>query len=178
MPLALGGGIRRYEDAARLIADGADKVVVNSACYQDPTLIRAIADDFGSQAVVVGIDVRGEEGSWRCFSACGRQHETCGLDEHLERVVAAGAGEIMIQSIDRDGSMGGYDLALLRHVVERVDLPVIGAGGSGCYEHLRDAFLGTGCAALACGSIFNFSDSNPIRAKAFLANHGIPCKVI
>jgi imidazole glycerol-phosphate synthase subunit HisF len=180
MPLALGGGISSLHDAARLIRHGADKVVVNSAAYRDPDLVRAIADEFGSQAVIVSIDARLDEasGEYVFCSDCGRIAEPVSLDEHVDRMVAAGAGELLVNSIDRDGTMQGYDVELIGRVVARVPVPVIGAGGAGHYNHLRDAFTATGASALACGSLFNFGDNNPIRAKAFLTNYGIPFKVV
>ena len=180
MPLSLGGGVTSYDSAARLIRSGADKVVLNSAAYSDPQLITSIADAFGSQAVIVSIDARldSTSGEYTVYSDCGRKAEAVTLDAHLEKVVAAGAGEIFINSIDRDGMMNGYDIPLLKKVASAVSIPVIGCGGAGHYNHLKDAFLETRVSALACGSLFNFTDSNPIRAKAFLTNYGIPFKVV
>lgn len=180
MPLTLGGGITSAEDAARLIRHGADKVVVNSAAYRGDAVIAEIAAEFGSQAVVAGIDVRrdGETGAYLPFSDCGRRSEPTTLRAQIDRVTAAGAGEILINSIDRDGTMSGYDLTLLGEVVEAARVPVIGCGGAGHYNHLKEAFLETAVSALACGSLFNFGDNNPIRAKAFLTNYGIPFKVV
>lgn len=180
MPLSLGGGVTSYDSAARLIRSGADKVVLNSAAYSDPQLITKIADAFGSQAVIVSIDARldSTSGEYTVYSDCGRKAEAVTLDAHLEKVVAAGAGEIFINSIDRDGMMNGYDIPLLKKVASAVSIPVIGCGGAGHYNHLKDAFLETRVSALACGSLFNFTDSNPIRAKAFLTNYGIPFKVV
>lgn len=180
MPLSLGGGITQFEEAAALIHRGADKVVVNSAAYRDLQIISRIADHFGSQAVIVSIDARWDEAAQkhRLFADCGRQQMEVALEEHLGRCVEAGAGEIMIQSIDRDGTMQGFDIALIGKVVSMTTVPVIGAGGSGDYAHLKDAFLETDVSALACGSLFNFSDSNPIRAKAYCTNLGLPFKVI
>jgi imidazole glycerol-phosphate synthase subunit HisF len=180
MPLSLGGGIATSTAAAELIRHGADKVVVNSAVYRDYGLLRSIADDFGSQAVIVSIDVRkdGGGGEYTLYSDCGRRRESVGLEEHVERAVAHGAGEILINSIDRDGTMEGYDIELLRRVGGAADVPVIGCGGAGNYVHLKEAFLETGVSALACGSLFNFGDNNPIRAKAFLSNYGLPFKAV
>jgi cyclase len=179
MPLALGGGITTPAQAAALIRHGADKVVVNSACYDDPGLITAIANDFGSQAIVASVDARAEgPGRWSLWSDCGRRRHELPLAEHLARLEAAGAGEILINSIDRDGAMGGYDLDLLAAAASAVHIPVIGCGGAGHYEHLRAAFAIPGIDALAMGSLFNFTDSNPIRAKAFLSNHGLPFKKV
>jgi cyclase len=181
MPIAFGGGIASADDASSLILNGADKVVVNSAAYRNPTLISAIADKFGSQAVIACIDVRwdSDREDYALYSDCGRRHEPVGLEEHVERLLKAGAGEIMIQSIDNDGVMGGYDTRLIGRVKEAASTaPVIAAGGAGNYEHMRAAFMETDVSALACGSIFNFTDSNPIRAKAFLSNHGLQFKKV
>lgn len=180
MPMAMGGGIASADEAAFLILNGADKVVINSAAYRAPEVISRTAERFGSQAVIVCVDAAWDAGSnaYRLYSDCGRRAEVVSLEEHLARCTEAGAGEIMVQSIDRDGTMTGYDLELLRRAMHGTSLPVIGAGGSGNYEHLREAFLGTGVSALACGSLFNFSDSNPMRAKAFLTNYGIPFKAV
>lgn len=180
MPMAMGGGIGSAEDAAELIRTGADKVVVNSGAYRDRSIIAATADQFGAQAVIVSIDARRhpDTGAYRLYSDCGRQAEPVSLAEHVERCVEAGAGEIMIQSIDRDGTMEGFDIDLVREAMAVARVPVIAAGGSGNYSHLRDLFVETDVSAAACGSLFNFSDSNPIRAKAFLTNHGLNFKII
>lgn len=181
MPLAMGGGIRTLEDVESLIRHGADKVVINSASYQDPALISRAADKFGSQAVIVSIDVRsGPPGTaaWTLHSECGRRPEPACLESHVEQVVKAGAGELFINSITRDGTMEGYDVPLIRRVVERSSIPVIACGGAGNYMHMKEAFLETGVAALACGSLFNFGDNNPLRAKAFLGNYGLQFKAI
>lgn len=180
MPLSMGGGIVAAEDAARLIRHGADKVVLNSAVYGNYGLIGEIADEFGSQAVVVAIDARFDEdaGEYVLYSDCGRRLEAVSLEGHVDECVTAGAGELLITSIDRDGTMSGYDLELLRRVAERVRVPVIGSGGAGHYMHLKEAFTETSVSAVACGSLFNFGDNNPIRAKAYLSNYGIAYKVL
>ena len=180
MPMAMGGGIVDAETAAELIRTGADKIVVNSVAYRDKSVITATADRFGTQAVIVSIDARRncETGQYELYSDCGRMREQVSIAEHIERCLAAGAGEIMIQSIDQDGTMEGYDLELVRKVMAAARVPVIAAGGSGNYSHLKDLFVETDVSAAACGSLFNFSDSNPIRAKAFLTNQGLSFKVI
>jgi imidazole glycerol-phosphate synthase subunit HisF len=180
MPMAMGGGINTAEEAAFLILNGADKIVLNSAAYSRPEVIRRTADSFGSQAVIVSVDVRWDNalGDYRLYADCGRVAQSVSLKEHVKACERAGAGEIMIQSIDRDGTMEGFDTRLIKRTMTATSLPVIGCGGCGNYEHLRDAFLATDVQALACGSIFNFTDSNPIRAKAFLSNYGIPLKVV
>ncbi len=178
MPLAVGGGISEFEMARQLIQNGADKVVVNSVSYSDIKTVSRICENLGSQAVIAAVDVRYENGAWSLWSDCGRVKELVTLNDHLNCLSGAGVGEIMINSIDRDGTMSGYDIPLLAYVVSRVSVPVIGCGGAGTYEHMRDAFMNTGVDALACGSIFNFGDNNPLRAKAYLSNHGIPFKVV
>lgn len=177
VPFTVGGGIRCLEDAARLFAAGADKVLVNSAAYTQPDLVTEIGDRYGQQAVVVGIDARSEATGFVLFSDCGRRPESVSLSEHISTVVAAGAGEIMIQSIDRDGTMVGYNLSLLQSVISLSPVPVIAAGGAGDFMHLKQAF-DVGTDAAACGSLFNFGDNNPLRAKAFLKNYNIPLKRI
>ncbi|MGP1609845.1 MAG: imidazole glycerol phosphate synthase subunit HisF, partial [Burkholderiales bacterium] len=177
VPFTVGGGIRSLEDAARLFAAGADKVLINSAAYSQLDLITEIGNRYGQQAVVVGIDARSVAKDFVLFSNCGRHHEGVSLSEHVAKVVAAGAGEIMIQSINRDGTMVGYDLSLLRAVIALSHVPVIVAGGAGDFMHLKHAF-DAGTDAAACGSLFNFGDNNPLRAKAFLKNYNIPLKRI
>lgn len=180
MPLALGGGINRFADAEALLRHGADKVVLNSAMYRDASLATRIGDRFGSQAVMVGIDVRRDPSTGMpvLYSDCGRRREDVSLEEHVARVIGAGAGELLIQSIDRDGTMTGYDVPLIRAVASASPIPVIGVGGAGTYEHMREAFVEAGVSALACGSLFNFGDNNPIRAKAFLSHYGLRFKIV
>ena len=177
VPLTAGGGVVCLGDAARLFAAGIDKVVVNSIVYLEPSVITNIAECFGRQAVVVGIDVRSEGDEFTLYSDCGRRIEPVSLEKHISSVVAAGAGELMIQAIDHDGVMGGYDINLLRRVVAISPVPVIAAAGAGHFMHIKDAF-DVGVDAAACGSLFNFGDNNPLRAKAFLKNYGIPLKKI
>jgi cyclase len=180
MPMAMGGGIANAADAAFLILNGADKVVVNSAAYSRPEIITETARTFGSQAVIVCIDASwdADRKTYRLYSNCGQRPVGVSLGDHVKRITDAGAGEIMIQSIDRDGTMTGYDVELIARTMRETSVPVIGAGGSGNYEHLKEAFLETDVSALACGSLFCFSDSNPIRAKAFLSNYGLRFKVV
>lgn len=180
MPLTLGGGISTFEDVAFLIARGADKVVINTAAYNDKSILTKAADRFGKQAVVVGIDAR-YDCDLKChvpYADCGRRPVHIDIAEHMRACAEAGAGEFFVQSIDKDGTMEGYDVPLLQMAVAATTAPVIGCGGSGNYEQLKDAFLATSIGALACGSLFNFSDSNPIRAKAFLSNYGLAFKKV
>jgi len=178
VPLAVGGGIVSADDAARLFDAGADKVILNSVTYRYPEVVGKIAEIHGKQAVVVCIDAkRSGSNNFSLYSDCGRRAESVNLIDHTRAMSAAGAGEIMIQSIDRDGQMVGYDLDLLRVVIENTSTPVIAAGGAGDFLHLRQAFE-VGADAAACGSLFNFGDNNPLRAKAYLKNYAIPLKKI
>lgn len=177
VPFTVGGGIRCLDDAVQLFAAGADKILLNSVAYLKPGLIAEIGERYGQQAVVVGIDARTEESGFVLYSDCGRKRESALLTRHLAAVIAAGAAEIMIQSIDKDGTMSGYDLALLQAVIAISPVPVIAAGGAGDFMHLKQAF-DVGADAAACGSLFNFGDNNPLRAKAFLKNYNIPLKRI
>jgi len=177
VPLCVGGGIKCLEDAVKLFEAGADKIVINSAAYGLPSAIASISERYGRQAVVVGIDLREKKGGYVLYSNCGRSPERVSLEKHIESVVCAGAGELLIQSIDRDGVMGGYDLDLLNRVLGISPVPVIAAAGAGNFMHLKEVF-DMGVDAAACGSLFNFGDNNPLRAKAFLKNYGVDLKKI
>lgn len=180
MPLALGGGITTLDDVIKLISAGADKVIVNSACYKTPELISKIAERYGSQAITVAIDVQWDaiSGHYRLYSDCGQKMQPADLLEHINLCMEKGAGEILIQSMDRDGMMQGYDVSLAKQVMSIAKVPVIICGGAGNYNHLKEAFLEADVSAVACGSLFNFTDSNLIRAKAFLSNYQISFKVV
>ena len=158
MPVSMGGGIVSYDDAAFLILNGADKIILNSAAFSKPDIISTIAKSFGSQAVIVSIDAAWDADLHRyvLYSECGQRGHNTVLEDHIRRCTDAGAGEIMIQSIDRDGTMTGYDIPLIEHTMSVTKLPVIAAGGSGNYEHLKEAFLKTDVSALACGSLSIF----------------------
>ncbi|WP_443629986.1 imidazole glycerol phosphate synthase cyclase subunit [Candidatus Njordibacter sp. Uisw_056] len=176
-PLTAGGAITKPSDALRLFSAGADKVVLNSICYTDLEIISDIANFAGSQAVVVAVDVKFERGRYVLYSGGGRVAEPISLEKHIGNIIDSGAGEILVQSIDHDGVMDGYDLNLLDSVCKACSLPVIIAGGAGNFIHLKEAFQ-RGADAVACGSIFNFGDNSPLRAKAFLKNYGVPLKKI
>lgn len=177
VPLTVGGGINSLEDASLLFESGADKIIINSSAYSNIKLINKISEKYGRQSVVIGIDVRKLNDLYTLHSACGQKIEKVTLQSHIESVTAAGAGEILIQRIEYDGLMSGYDLDLLDKVIALSRLPVISAAGAGNFVHLKAAFL-AGADAVACGSLFNFGDNNPLRAKSFLKNYAIPLKRI
>lgn len=177
MPIAAGGGVRTIDDAKLLFEAGADKVVVNTAAYSDSELLAGIVSRWGGQALVVSVDVSRclAEGQYVLKSNCGMKEETVGVVEHVRTMIGLGVGEILINSIDNDGAMNGYDLALIRLLRPVCSVPMIVCGGAGNYLHLKDAFE-LGVNAVACGSLFNFGDNNPLRAKAFLKNYNVPLK--
>jgi cyclase len=168
MPVAYGGGVRSLGQMRRLIRSGVEKVVVNSVTVESTTVLSEGAAVFGSQAIVAGIDVkRTLLGGYRVVAKSGTVEAKVGLDEHLARLVAAGAGEIFLNSVDRDGTMGGYDLDLIRKVALRVTVPVVACGGAGKLEHLSEAIRDGGASAVAAGSLFVFHGKH----RAVLINY-------
>lgn len=177
MPLSVGGGVNSVSIIKDLLHAGADKVVITTAAAMSPTFVTNAARLFGNQCIIAGIDVmREEDGSYSVWTHSGTKRTELDLVEHVRNMEASGAGEIFINSIDRDGMMCGYDLELAALVQQNTSLPVIIAGGAGNFEHLRDAIQKAGVHAAACASVFHFGDNNPIRARAYLKNAGIPMK--
>lgn len=177
VPFSVGGGIDSVKDAKRLFSAGADKIILNSVTFDNPQLITKIASLAGAQAVIVGIDAKLINGKYVIYSNGSTIGQSISLSDHISRIIAQGAGEIMIQSIDNDGLMQGYDINLIKTVIRQSSVPVIAAGGAGSFLHLYEAFQAQ-VDAVACGSLFNFGDNNPIRAKALLSNLGVPLKRI
>lgn len=157
MPMAYGGGITTLEQVRRIFELGFEKVIINSTAYKNPGLITEAASIFGSQSIVGCIDVRKTLlGRYELYSASARVKEKVGLTEHLARLTKSGVGEILVNTIDRDGTMGGYDLKLLSEVSEAVTVPVIACGGAGNIEHLVQAVQDGHASAVAAGSLFVF----------------------
>jgi cyclase len=173
IPLTVGGGVRTVDDARRLLRAGADKVGVNSAAVADPALVRALAEEFGAQCVVVAIDARQRTGGWEVYVHGGRT--ATGLDAvaWADQVTASGAGEILLTSMDRDGTRDGFDLPLTRAVVDAVDVPVIASGGVGRLEHLVEGAIEGGADAVLAASIFHFGEYTVAEAKAALTAAGV-----
>lgn len=176
VPLTVGGGITRIEQVQRLLRAGADKVSVNTAAYARPELVTEIARRHGIQSVVASIDVRAQDGGWTCFSHAGRQPTGREVMAWARELEDRGAGEILITSIERDGTMQGYDLPLIEAVVRSVSIPVIASGGAGNYQHMVDAVIQAGASAVAAASIFHFTEQTPAGAKAALAAAGVPVR--
>ncbi|MBI4559557.1 MAG: imidazole glycerol phosphate synthase subunit HisF [Candidatus Hydrogenedentes bacterium] len=177
MPLAVGGGVRSVEDARSLLQVGADKVVLGTAAVESPDLIREVAARFGSQCAVISIDFRRiGPGVRRVFTHCGTTGTDLDPVEFAKQAQRSGAGEILLQSIERDGTMSGYDIETIRAVTDAVSIPVIASGGAGNYEHLAEAVLDGRAAAVAAASIFHFTQQTPREAKEHLGQRGIPVR--
>lgn len=177
MPLSVGGGVDSIEKMRRLLLAGADKISITTAAHTTPDLIGEAANLFGRQCVVVGLDVKVENGNYFLYSHCGRQKSTKSLRDFVLEMTERGAGEFVMNSIDNDGMMNGYDLQLAKEVRRYTDRPLIIAGGAGTFMHLVDAFKEAQVDAVACASLFHFGDNNPIRARSYLLNQGIPMKL-
>ena len=173
IPLTVGGGVRAVADIRRLLNAGADKVSINTAGIQDPELIRASADRYGSQCIVCAIDARRSGDHWEVYTHGGRR--ATGLDaiEWARRVADLGAGEILLTSMDRDGTRPGFDLELTRAVADAVTIPVIASGGVGNLDHLADGVQQGGADAVLAASIFHFGEYTIGQAKAWMAARGI-----
>jgi len=177
VPLTVGGGVRRLVQVQRLLRAGADKVCVNTAAYARPQLLSEIADQFGSQCVVASIDVRGDSASgWQCHSHAGTRPTGRKVVDWAREVEDRGAGEILLTSIERDGTMTGYDLDLIEAVCGTVGIPVIASGGAGTYSHMVDAVIRAGASAVAAASMFHFTEQTPLGAKAALEATGVPVR--
>ncbi len=178
IPLTVGGGIRSVDDVRRLLNAGADKVSINTAAVNDPELVRQAADKVGSQCIVVAIDAKQTApGKWEVFTRGGR-HNT-GLDaiEWAKRVETLGAGELLLTSMDRDGTRSGFDLALTRAISDAVNIPVIASGGVGKLEHLVEGVTLGGADAVLAASIFHFGEHTVREAKELMRAHGIEVRL-
>ncbi|MDP7399216.1 MAG: imidazole glycerol phosphate synthase cyclase subunit [Lentisphaeria bacterium] len=172
MPLTFGGRIMTLEYAATLIANGADKLVINTGAFRDPTLITQVAERFGSQCVVVGIDVKLEGDRHVVYTNQGHERQTVLAVDWASEVVARGAGEIFLNSIDRDGTANGYDIDIINAVAEAVNIPVIACGGAGRHADFVEVFQQTPASAVAAGNIFNFMENAYVRAKKTMLTKG------
>ncbi len=178
MPLTVGGGVRNADDVRRLLLAGADKVAINTAAVARPQLVAELARDFGSQCIVVAIDARRNPtgGGWQVFTHGGRRATGCDAIAFAAQVAELGAGEILLTSMDRDGTRAGFDLALTRAVAERVSVPVIASGGVGRLEHLVEGVREGGASAVLAASIFHFGEASVTDAKAAMVAAGIPVR--
>jgi cyclase len=178
MPLMVGGGVRTPEDVRALLLAGADKVSINTAAVAEPELVRRAAGKFGSQCITVAVDAKqAAPGRWEVFTHGGRKPTGLDAIEWSRRMAGLGAGEILLTSMDRDGTEAGYDLELTRRVVEAVPVPVIASGGAGGLGHLVEVLARTGVSAVLAASIFHFGRHTIGEAKQAIAAAGIPVRL-
>ena len=179
MPLTVGGGIRTVEDMSLMLKAGADKISINSSAIATPGLIGAGAERFGSQCIVVSIDAkRVGPGLWEVFSHGGRKATGLNAVEWAKKAVALGAGEIVLNSIDADGTKAGYDLEITRAISESVNVPVVASGGAGKLEHMSEVLAQGKADAVLAASIFHFGQYTVAQVKEYLASQGVPVRLV
>jgi imidazole glycerol-phosphate synthase subunit HisF len=176
MPLTVGGGVRTHEDARALLLAGADKVGVNSAAVIRPELVADIADRFGSQCVVGSVDARRRSDGWEVFTHGGRTATGIDAIAHAIRLAKLGAGELLVTSMDRDGTRDGYDLVLTKAIADAVSVPVVASGGVGHLNHLVEGVIAGGASAVLAASIFHFGEARIGDAHRALAKAGLPVR--
>jgi len=179
VPFSVGGGIHRMEQVQKLLRAGADKVCVNSASYNHPELLNQIASRHGSQCLIASIDVKKDTvtNKWYCFSDAGKTSTGVEVKSWVREIEDRGVGEILINSIERDGTFQGYDLALIETVVSSVKIPVIASGGAGNCQHMIDAVKEAGASAVAAASVFHFTELTPADVKLAMQKAGIPVRL-
>jgi cyclase len=182
MPVTVGGGVRDLDDIKSLLRAGADKVSINTAAVADPDFVRRAAGRFGSQCIVVAVDAKQVSGTpdgprWEVYTHGGRTPRGIDVLDWVRRMEAAGAGELLLTSMDRDGTKAGYDIPLTRAVSDAVGIPVIASGGVGTLEHLVEGLVQGGASAVLAASIFHFREHTIPEAKKYLADRGVPVRL-
>jgi len=173
IPFTVGGGVRGVEDVRKLLYAGAEKVSFNTAAVTDPMIVRQSSDEFGAQCIVVAIDARRRGSSWEVVTHGGRTPTGKDALQWADEACALGAGEILLTSMDRDGTKAGYDIELLQAINARVDVPVIASGGVGTLDHMYEGVADGGASAVLAASIFHFGQHTVREAKAYLSERGI-----
>jgi len=182
MPLTVGGGVRTVDDIRRLLTCGADKVSINTAAVARRTFVKEAAEKFGDQCIVVAIDAKkavgpGDKDRWEIYTHGGRNPTGLDAIEYAKEVVALGAGEILLTSMDRDGTKEGYDIPLTRAVADAINVPVIASGGVGTLNHMVEGIREGHATAVLAASIFHFGEHTVREAKAYMANAGLPVRM-
>jgi cyclase len=177
IPLTVGGGVRKVEDVRRLLNAGADKVSINTAAVQNPALVREASGIVGNQCIVVAIDAKKKGAGWEVYTHGGRNGTGLDAVDWAQRMVQAGAGEILLTSMDRDGTRDGFDLALTRAVSDAVSVPVIASGGVGTREHLAEGIIEGHADAVLAASVFHFGDFTVRDSKQFMQSRGIEVRL-
>ena len=177
MPLTVGGGVRELQDVRDLLNAGADKVSINTAAVENPDFVRAACERFGSQCIVVAIDAKRVGAGWEVFTHGGRKPRGLDAVGWARRMEEAGSGEILLTSMDRDGTKEGYDIALTRAISDAVSVPVIASGGVGNLEHIHEGLTAGGASAALAASIFHYREYTVRQCKEYLAARGVPMRM-
>jgi cyclase len=177
IPLTVGGGVRKLEDVRRLLNAGADKISINTAAVQNPDLVREASGVVGNQCIVVAIDAKRSGAGWEVYTHGGRKPTGLDAVQWAQRMQAAGAGEILLTSMDRDGTRDGFDLALTRAVSDAVGVPVIASGGVGSLEHLAEGVIEGHADAVLAASVFHFGEFSVRQAKEHMRSRGIEVRL-
>jgi imidazole glycerol-phosphate synthase subunit HisF len=176
MPLTVGGGIKTLEQAFQRVSAGADKITINTQAFKSAGFIKECVEEFGSQCVVVSIDAKRKKGEWEVYTNCGREATGINPQDWAKEMQNQGAGEILLNSIDQDGSAQGFDLELISRVVRVVDIPVIALGGAGNWEHFGTVIEKTGVSAVAASNIFQYSENSVYNANKYLYENNFPVR--
>ena len=177
MPFTVGGGIRDISDIRDLLNAGADKVSINTTAVKYPDLINDASGKFGSQCIVAAIDAKKQDGSWQVYINGGRTPTDLDALDWAKKVAELGAGEILLTSMDYDGTKDGYDLPLTKAIVERISIPLIASGGAGKLEHFYDVLTGAGASACLAASIFHYEEYSVRQVKEYLREKGVPVRL-
>ncbi len=176
IPFTVGGGVRSMADVEKLLDSGADKVSINTAAVKNPKLVEEASREFGSQSIVIAIDAKRRGGSWEVYVASGKKPTGLDAIQWARQAVELGAGEVLLTSIDRDGTRNGYDVELVRAVVEATKVPVIASGGAGSLSHFYEAYKAGATGLLAAG-LFHDGLLSPLDVKAFLSSRGVEVRL-
>lgn len=177
VPFTVGGGVNSINKIRKLLYFGADKIVINSHAYENPYLVREASNRFGSQCIVVSIDVRkNNDDVYECFSHSGTKSTGKEVVQWAKEIELLGAGEILVTSIELDGTMTGYDCKLIKKITQNVNIPVIASGGAGDYNHFFEAINNSNADAVAAASVFHFTEITPSKIKQYLSDKGVPVR--